>query len=207
MRNIIIVLGIFLLQVSAFAADVKTSIPTAMQPTKFVGLLVSKQGVLEKTGLELQGLENPKADAVVPVGFTENSESTLVTTMYLTGSGEIKFTPLKSVSAQERADKYSSLKKCTLKMPQVKDSQLAGNIGSLQSLLEVRRVRRDFLKLEIASKLRGDYLEKLQNLEKGLGLSADIPLSADLPPAELNIRLFRILSAVKNYKQPQVEEF
>lgn len=206
MKKFIFIISLILLSHSvAFAADVKTSIPTAMQPTKFVGLIVSKQGVLEKTGLELMGLENPKAEAIVPVGFGENSDSSLITTMYLTDSGEIKFTPLKSVAAQDRENKYAALKTCVLKIPQIKDAQLAGNIGSLQSLLEVRRVRRDFLKLEIASKLRGDYLAKLQNLEKGLGLYADAPLTATIPPTELNIRLFRILNAIKNYKQPQLD--
>jgi hypothetical protein len=187
----------------AFGADIKLSIPTESAPEKIVGLIVSKNGVLEKTGIELENLEEPRAKASVPVTFLESSADTLVTTMSLTSSGDIKFAPLKSPTSQEKELKRALKPRCELGGSKVDEQKLIANMGALHSLVEVRKARRDLMQVEIANKLRGDFLLKLQNIENGLGLNADVQLSPDLPPAELNIRLFRILTVLKNYKKTE----
>jgi hypothetical protein len=187
----------------AVAGDIELSIPTESAPERIVGLVVSKSGVLEKTGIEVENLEEPRAKAKVPVTFLESSADTLVTTMSLTSSSDIKFAPLKSIAAQEKEDKKALKPRCETSGAKADDQKLIGNMGALYSLAEVRKARRDLMRVEIANKLRGDFLLKLQNIETGLGLNADVQLTPDLSPAELNIRLFRILTVLKNYKKTE----
>lgn len=200
MKTFVIALSSLLFVQNVFAVDVTVAIPTEHQPTKVVGLVVSKSGVLEKTGIEVAESTNTHVTATVPVAWTEGSDDSLVTTMYMTEEGEIKFSPLKSIATQKRDEKAAQKAKCALPAPKANDHRLLHNLGALHSLVDVRRVKRDVTKLEISNKLKGDFLMKLQNLETGFGLTTDVPLSAEIPPAELNIRLFRILTALKAYK-------
>jgi hypothetical protein len=182
------------------AVDVTVAIPTEHKPTKVVGLVISKDGVLEKTGIEVGETTNNHVTAIIPVAWAEGSDDSLVTTIYITEQGEIKFSALKSIATQKRDEKSAEKAKCVLPAPKANDHRLLNNLGALNSLVDVRKAKRDVTKLEISNKLKGDFLKKLQNLESGFGLTTEVPLSADIPPAELNIRLFRILTALKAYK-------
>lgn len=185
---------------SSFAADVPLTIPAGIEPSKVVGIVLSKRGVIEKTGVTVQPQENGSTHLTIPVSRSESESDTLVTAMFETASGEVMFAPLTSLEEEARLKKKDSRKICITPMPIAHDETLVSNIGALQSLLEIRKVRRDFVQLEIANKLRGDLLRKLQNLEAGFGLVNGTPLSPDLPPAELTIRLYRILTAIRNFE-------
>lgn len=185
---------------SVFAADVPVTIPAGVEPSKVVGIVLTSKGVIEKTGVTVDSQENGTTRLSIPVERSESGESTLVTAMFETASGEVMFAPLTVLEEEARETKRANRKLCTMPLPIANDETLVSNTGALQSLIEIRKVRRDFVQLEISNKLRGDLLRKLQNLEAGFGLVNGTPLSPELPPAELTIRLYRILTAIRNFE-------
>jgi len=195
----ILLCSMLVVSYAAQADNISVPFKSISTPQKAVGIVISERGVFEKTGLLINGNSNEDRIATMPVSRSEKSGSTFSTVMFETDSGEIMFAPLVSVDQALKAASSKPRPICKLTMPISNDQTLISNIGALQSLYEIRKVRRDFIQLEIKNKLRGDFLEKLESLESGFGLVTDKPLSTEMPSAELTLRLFRILTAVRNY--------
>ncbi len=171
-------------------------------PDKAVGMIISSRGVVEKTGIDLSSTKEGIYVATVPLNSNERSTDTFATAIIQSESSDIYFTPLKSTGDPERNKSYLSLPMCkeTHVRTRTEDETIVSNVGALQSLMDIRKIRRDFAQLEISNTMRGDFLEQLQRMEVGFGLTEGTPLSAELKPHELTQRLQRILTAIRNYE-------
>ncbi len=183
-------------------STVELLVHTPVTPEKAVGMIITPQGISEKTGVPVTIIEPGLIQVSVPVASSEAKKDSFATSITITEGGELFFSPLKSIADPKRYGSHLSLPICkNLKVQnRTLDENIMSNIGAVQSLLEIRKVRRDFVKLELSALLRGDFLEKLERMETGFGLAGATPLSAEMNPYELTSRLFRILAAVRNYE-------
>lgn len=203
MKKVILLFITVLFSASVVAQDqVELLVHTPITPEKAVGMIVTPRGIIEKTGVKVDPVQPGLIKVTLPVAKGENGPESFATSLTITETGDLYFSPLKSISDSKRYKTYLSLPQCTHPEDQHSgsDDTLISNLGAVQSLYEIRKVRRDLVQLETAKYLKGDLLQKLQQIEAGFGLGGATPLTPDMNPYELTTRLFRIQTAIKNYE-------
>lgn len=204
MDRLVFLISCLFLATTAIAAEnsVNVHVSHSFKPAKAVGLLLSPEGVIEKTGIDVDSAHEGFSILTIPFSSNEISDETKATAMVISEQGEIAFGEIQSLAHPSIASSNAKLPICTdtVSRSAVVDDTIFSNMANLESLLEIRKIRREFIQLELKKKLSGNTLQKLKNMEKGFGFNYDHELSAELPPVELTDRLFRVLTTIKSFE-------
>ena len=160
-------------------------------PEKVIGLIFNQHGTsychetkvsTDKLGQTIVRFEAPE----------EVSENTFASALLIKANGEVSFASVSPLVKPEID--YAKLPTCQSEVPKNYSQQAA----VLKQLVDVRRERVQSLKHELDGMLRGDFLGKIKKLEQEKGFVNKKPLSANLEPSELNIRLFKLVQSFEN---------
>ena len=182
-------------------ADVELTLRASFEPTRMVGLLISPQKTIERSDVKFRKTDDGTFLVSFAVGAEDLSPETAATALAVSAQGELAFADVRPVSLPGVDKSYLSLPFCEPLPAPVPDPDVFSNVALLDSLHEVRSTRRDVLQLKIQQIMKGDFLERLQAMEQGFGISYTADLSGALPPPELTDRLQRILHALRALKR------
>jgi hypothetical protein len=184
-------------------AVIQINVAVPFEPTEAVGLLLSSQGVGEKRALKLEKIH--EGLYVVSFGYLvgEVRKDTFASAMVSSANGETAFGDIRSLHPAAKKESFYNLPKCP---PQRTSAPDPSKFGSYEKVAHMRLERRSLYRKEIDDLMKGSFLDSLQKLEKGFGLSRGTLLSADLPPVELIDRLSRLLPVVRDLAERDKRE-
>ncbi|RMD86604.1 MAG: hypothetical protein D6808_02960 [Candidatus Dadabacteria bacterium] len=201
--KITLLVFVFFMTVGAYASSGRVEVVVSsggIKPIKAIGLLISSGGVISKGNAEFRKVKDGVFLVSIPVQKGDVGKDTVATALLLSEDGKASsFGEVVDASSVTGRMARFALPQCKTRKPKsaVEDENIYSNLGNLESLLEIRKVRRDFLKLQLKKAMSGSMLKKLRKIEEGFGLYTGRPLSPDLDPYELSERLFRIYSVIR----------
>jgi hypothetical protein len=164
-----------------------------------IGLVLDEKGVYKRIPTKVE----KKNDEVTTVTFSyadlDLSPGAVVSALLMAEDGTLAYGDVAPIADQQSVNSLTSLPKCPIDS-ELKEWQKEQYLSSLEKIVTFRIGRRQNTQALVARELDEAFLKRLTNLENGLGLARDKPLSADLAPYELVDRLSRLLEAVNTLK-------
>lgn len=194
----------FLFCVSALRAEeIEINVHTAEEPKAALGIFFASGKVVQQPNTSFERISPEIVVVRMPYEFSKLPSATPFATAYvLTDSDEVVFGDVRLVSAADPVDSFFRIPVCAADKTRTKaEIPLPEQLNYLESLLQVRIKKREVAQQVLRDTMTPDLLTRLQKLEKGFGLEASVPLSADLSGLELVERLSRLIDAIKVYRQ------
>ena len=196
-----------LLSAPAFSAQevAEVLIPTKLEPTQALGLLISPNGVQQIANTEM--IKSEKGELIVAVPYDEDKTlpGTLVTAMVFGKSGAFAFGAMRELPPKGVRPAPAEMPLCP---EEPAGPELTHAMTSIQKLVEIRGKLVETNQHRVVGMLNEELLNKLKKLERGFGLEREQELSPHMDPFLLVDRLDRILNALKTYSffKPAEEE-
>ncbi len=179
-------------------STIDINVTANFEPTKGIGLILSEQGTQQ---LEVRSIirVNPES-MVISLDYNEKEvpRDAVATALVVASDGQTAYGDLRPLLNADSKESYLKIPQCTPE--KVSETRLQGQVGLLESLIEVRSARRGVAQVKVAQLMAGDFLSNLNKLEEGFGLNYPVSLSSDLTPVELIDRLSRLSQVVSSAK-------
>lgn len=194
----------------AYGADkqkggsIQVDVSSFVEPATAIGLLMSSGKTLQKFNPKIEKPSPGTITVTFPYSAAEISPDSMATALVVSEKGEVVFGNVKPITGTEVDQALGMLPLCP------DDQQVSAALASQSSLLEelyrIRLKRRDQAKAQAEQLMSGEFLERLQKLERGFGLAREKELNATLGPLELIDRLTRLRDALRNWEtKPEVQ--
>lgn len=186
------------------AADAKEkrleiNVTMRAEPKTSVGLLMSSQGTTEQPVTDMRRANSDTVVVTIPYVESNLPADTMVSAIVISEDGTPFYGDVRPLFSPEPKSSFLDIPEC--KPEKISELALQGQLSLLESLLEVRSARRGVAQVKLTQLLSDKFLEDLNKLEHGFGLSYPAQLSADSNPVELVDRLSRLMDAVTAAKR------
>lgn len=192
--------------VAAESQTVEVNIRFKVEPAKVIGMLISSQRVINKSEINVRTLSDGTIVVSIPFDSSEIDADSVATAMALTADGQKFFADIKPLGLPAVRKSFMTLPPCPYS-PSVTtnlgNAYVVSGLGYLEQLISNRAKQRSQVQSRIRELMSDEFLAVLRKGEEVLGLNFSEPLSAALPPLELEQRLFRLSTALENYTKRQ----
>jgi hypothetical protein len=186
--------------IQSFAQDrtIQVNATANFKPISAIGIIMTNNKVLQNPVSKFEQISEEVTMLTIPYDINEVDSGSMVTAYLIGPQGEIAMGDVKLITSAQSTKSFYSLPECKneIKLP----PGLTDQSGWVEKILNVRLARREAYQLLIGQILSGNFLQRLQKLEKGFGIERTTKLTADLSAFELVDRLSRIASAIKSYQ-------
>jgi hypothetical protein len=183
------------------AADetVSVEVDAPFEPVSAVGLIINGTTTTQKIEATFKRGRGERLTVSFPVREAETKEGAMATALVIAEDGVMAFGEMKPIGTPDQRAVASDIPDCPPE--KLVTTGLEGQLGLLESLLEVRTARRANSQQRLREILTPELVAKLAKLEKGFGLARPSALSANLPPLEVHERSVRISAALKGFRE------
>jgi len=185
----------------ALAADetVAVEVDAPFEPVSAVGLIMNGTTTTQKIDATFKRGRGDRLTVSFPVREAETRDGAMATALVIAEDGVMAFGEMKPIGTPDQRAVANDIPDCPPE--KVVTVGLEGQLGLLESLLEVRSARRANSQQRLRELMTPELVAKLAKLEKGFGLSRSTPLAPDLPPLEVHERAVRIIAALKGFRE------
>lgn len=177
---------------------ISVDVKAPFEPASAVGLIINETTTVQKVDAVISRSKDNGIVVSFPFRDSEIKDGAAATAMVIAEDGTMAFGEMKLIDSPESRRSLSEIPECPAE--KIVTSGLEGQLGLLQSLLDVRTARRTNAQRQLQEFLTPEMIAKLSRLEKGFGLVNPTPLSARMSPLELNDRIIRITAALKDFR-------
>jgi len=201
-RSAILTLGLTILVPASAATaqgpEAQLPIPAERSSDRVIGITFSTRGEVSSRTGEVIFDQQENTLATYPLSSSELQSGTFTSAMLLSSEGTTYFTPTYQTKSPVSGPASLTLPLCQPSSQLVSQSQ--SRRAAFESLIDVRIKRRENARQRISQLLDIDTLDRLSRLEQTFGFRYSEPLSADLPPLELNHRIDQILHSLRQFR-------
>lgn len=175
---------------------VQVEVEAGFEAASALGILMSAEKFVHKPASKMEAGSGGKVIVSFPLENEELSGDVMASAMVMSAQGDVAFGNIKQISSEGQGASLSAIPEC--KAEEIKLTPAMSQHGVLESLVSVRVERLKYNKNRAAKLLSGEFLDRLREIERGLGFDTNEELSANLHPLDLITRLSNISQAMKN---------
>jgi len=176
---------------------VEVDVKTSFSPVAAVGIIMVEGETRQETLVKLEQVNENNLTVSFPFTKSDLDKHATVSAIVVSEDGELAFGSVKPV--RYNLGSVHSIPQCK-DGSQVSTAGLESQVALLESLLQIRSERRSTYQANLNKELSGDFLNRLKELESGLGLQVYPELSPDSEPVELTDRLSRLKNSIQQFK-------
>ena len=181
------------------SAAIQVDVSSFVEPASAVGLIMSADKTIQKLNPKIEKPHPGTITVTFPYQPSEIAADSMATALVVSDKGEVVFGNVKPILSNEFDESLGLIPLCA------EDQKVSASLASQASLLEelyrIRLKRRDQARNQTIELLSGDFLARLQKLERGFGLAREKELNSELTPLELIDRLSRLRDALRNWEK------
>jgi len=195
---LVLLCALLVLMEDAWAQNiVDVDVKANFSPVAAVGIIMVGGDTRQETMVKFEQVNEGNVVVSFPYSRSDLDKHATVSAIVVSEEGELAFGSVKPVRYD--VGSIHSIPQCEEESV-ISTVGLESQVALLESLLQIRSERRSTYQANLNRELSGDFLNRLMELESGLGLQAYPALSPDTDPVELTDRLSRLKNSIQQFK-------